>query len=216
LEYTTNNQVRFDSTKDELYWNVNGTGWVFTADSISCIIRFPEGAKIFEFDCYTGLQGSTESDCQGNKLSDNEIFFYAGRRMNAYEGLTVAAAIQKGILTAPGKTAGAWNFIKSNYIIPFLSALFIFLFSFYYKAWRKKGRDPQQGTIFPQFEPPPGLTPADTGFILDQKYKPRLFAATLVDAAVNKELEISVDRVGTLFKTYEYSFRKPDIVEGVG
>jgi len=215
LEYVTDQQLRFDTEKDELYWNVNGNGWVFTADSISCIIRFPEGAKIFEFDCYTGVQGSTEKDCRGSNLSENEILFFSTRRMNAYEGLTVAAAIQKGILIAPGKTAGAWSFFKANYIIPFLSAIFILLFWFYYSAWRKKGRDPKQGAIFPQFEPPAGLTPADTGFILDQKYTSRLFAATLVDAAVHKELEISVDRVGLIFKANEYSFIKPDKVQGV-
>ncbi len=216
LEYTTNNQVRFDSTKDELYWNVNGTGWVFTADSISCSIRFPEGAKIFEFDCYTGFQGSTDKDCRGTVVSGNEIFFSATRRMNAYEGLTVAAAIEKGVMIAPGKMESTFSFLKANYILPLLSFLLIFLFGFYFWAWQKKGRDPKQGTIFPQFEPPAGLTPADTGYILDQKYKSRLFAATLVDAAVHKELEIAVDRVGTIFKVNEYSFNKPDNVTGVG
>ncbi|MGL6266501.1 MAG: DUF2207 domain-containing protein [Chitinophagaceae bacterium] len=216
LEYITDQQLRFDTAKDELYWNVNGNGWVFTADSISCIIRFPEGAKIFEFDCYTGVQGSAERDCRGSKISDNELYFFSTRRMNAYEGLTVAAAIQKGILNAPGKTADAWVFLKANYIIPFLSAIFIFLFWFYFTAWKKKGRDPKQGTIFPQFEPPAGLTPADTGFILDQKYASRLFAATLVDAAVHKELEISIDRVGLIFKANEYTFSKLDKVEGTG
>ncbi len=216
LEYITNQQVRFDTAKDELYWNVNGNGWVFTADSISCSIRFPEGANIFEYDCYTGVQGSTEKDCRSRKASGNEIFFSSTRRMNAYEGLTVAAAIEKGVLIAPGKAASTWLFLKANYILPFLSALLLFLFGFYFSAWRKKGRDPKQGTIFPQFEPPAGLTPADTGYILDQKYRSRLFAASLVDAAVNKDLEISVDRVGTIFKTNEYTFLKPDKVEGVG
>jgi hypothetical protein len=215
LEYITNQQIRFDTVKDELYWNVNGNGWVFTADSISCAIRFPEGAKIFEFDCYTGVQGSTDKDCRGSKISDNEIFFTSTRRMNAYEGLTVAAAVEKGILIQPGKAEEAVSFLKANYILPFLSALLIFLFGFYYNAWRKKGRDPKQGTIFPQFEPPAGLSPADTGYIRDQKYTSRLFAATLVDAAVHKELEISVDRVGTIFKANEYTFKKPDKVEGV-
>jgi Predicted membrane protein (DUF2207) len=132
LEYTTKNQVRFDSTKDELYWNVNGTGWVFTADSISCSISFPEGAKIFEFDCYTGVQGSTDKDCLGTKVSGNEIFFSATRRMNAYEGLTVAAAIEKGVLTAPGNGVGIQLFKSKLYTavsVIFIALSFCILFS---------------------------------------------------------------------------------------
>jgi hypothetical protein len=43
-----------------------------------------------------------------------------------------------------------------------------------------------------------------------------LFAATLVDAAVHKDLEIAVDRAGTIFKTNEYTFKKPDKTAGDG
>ena len=216
LEYITNQQMRFDSTKDELYWNVNGNGWVFTADSITCAIRFPEGAHIFEFDCYTGTQGSTDKDCQGRLVSANQIYFSSTRRMNAYEGLTVAAAIEKGILIVPGKTATGWSFLKANYIIPFLSGIFLFLAGFYFLAWWKRGRDPKQGSIFPQFEPPAGFSPADTGFILKQEFGSHLFAATLVDAAVHRDLEINVEKVGTIFKVNEYSFQIPAETKGTG
>ena len=46
LSYESDRQVIFHGDKDELYWNVNGNGWVFYADSVSCTIHFPKGAAI--------------------------------------------------------------------------------------------------------------------------------------------------------------------------
>src|SRR5690606_977928 len=63
LEYETQRQIIFHETKDELYWNVNGNGWVFTADSVSCRIHFPPGSSVMETACYTGSYGSTSRNC---------------------------------------------------------------------------------------------------------------------------------------------------------
>ena len=59
--------------------------------------------------------------------------------MNAYEGLTVAAAIQKGILTAPGKTAGALVVFKSQlYNTLFICHLHYFFFGFIIPPGKRK------------------------------------------------------------------------------
>ena len=210
IDYTTNKQLIFHDNKDELYWNVNGNGWSFTADSISCTIEFPTGADISEFACYTGPFGSTASNCISTLLAPNKVSFSGSKKFEAYEGLTVAAAIQKGILYAPGKLDTLISFLGSNYIIPLLGTLLIFLTLFYVRTWLRKGRDPVMGTIYPQFEPPAGLYPADTGYILNQEFGTHLFVATLVDAAVQKELEIEVAKEGLLIKTTTYHLNKTE------
>jgi len=103
IDYTTDNQLIFHKNKDELYWNVNGNGWSFSADSISCTIEFPMGADIAEYACYTGPYGNTASNCTAIILAPNRIMFRGSKIFEAYEGLTVAAAIQKGILRTPSK-----------------------------------------------------------------------------------------------------------------
>lgn len=54
IDYETDRQLIYHNDKDELYWNVNGNGWVFTTDTVSCMVHFPEGAIIKEYICYTG------------------------------------------------------------------------------------------------------------------------------------------------------------------
>lgn len=208
FEYETDRQIIFHETKDELYWNVNGNGWVFTIDTVSCIIHFPTSATIKENQCYTGAFGSTDQNCI-SRAEGNNISFTTTKQLNSWEGLTVAAAIDKGIIAAPGKTASFVYWLKDNYIIPLLIALLALLFIYDYRVWKAKGKDPETGVIIPQFAPPDGLTPADVGFIAEQKYGPHLFAAALIDFAVKKNLVIEVEEKGSLFKSVEYNFNRP-------
>lgn len=209
IEYETIRQLLFHADKDELYWNVNGNGWVFTADTISCIIQFPQGAKIKEYACYTGVQGSTENDCRAQTDSLNSISFLGTRRFTSYEGMTVAVAIEKGTIEQPGAFKKMMAFLSANYIIPALLSLLLVQFCYYLFVWYRKGRDPRKGVIYPQFSPPPGINAADAGFILEQKFSSNLFAAALIDCAVKKNLQIEVKKEGLLFKSNVYYFNRP-------
>lgn len=209
IEYETDRQLVFEDGKDELYWNVNGNGWVFTIDTVSCIIRFPQGAVIKEDACYTGPMGSTAKKCRAKQLADNVIYFVTTEKLNSYDGLTVAAAIQKGILAPPTAYARAMSFLRANYILPLLIFLLVFILVYYILIWYRKGRDPDKGIVYPQFSPPAELTPADVGFIVEQQYGSHLFTAALVDCAVKKQLEIEVAREGLIIKSNVYHFNKP-------
>lgn len=223
IDYETNRQLIFHPDKDELYWNVTGSGWVFTIDSASCLVHFPKGAFIKEHACYTGSQGSKDRSCSFNMVDDHTIFFSTSKLLDSYQGFTIAASIQKGILLAPGKTDQLIAFLKTNFIIPALSLLLIFLILFYFIVWYRKGRDPKEGVIYPRFSPPPGLTPPDVGYIMKQGFGSHLFAAALIDLAVKKYLEIEVKREGLIIKSPAYYLKcpahidqGPDIVDSYG
>jgi uncharacterized membrane protein YgcG len=192
-----------------VYWNVNGNGWVFSADTVSCTIHFPEKAVIKDYRCYTGAFGAKETDCKGTQTSPNEISFISTRRFESYEGLTVAAGIEKGFINRPGPLSNFMAFLKGNYIIPLLLFIFVFYVGYYSYVWYKRGRDPRKGVVYPQFSPPAGIDPAEAGYIVDQKYGSHLFAAALVDCAVKKNLNIEVAREGFLIKSNTYTFTKP-------
>ncbi|HRG09486.1 MAG TPA: DUF2207 domain-containing protein, partial [Cyclobacteriaceae bacterium] len=104
ITYKTKYQLKFHENKTELYWNVNGNGWIFTADTVQCQITFPKGSKIFENACYTGVQGSSAKDCVSNLVNDSTIWFFNNQQLQSYEGLTVAAAIQPGIIIPTSST----------------------------------------------------------------------------------------------------------------
>ncbi len=207
--YETDRQIIYHDNKDELYWNVNGNGWVFYADSVSCTIHFPWGAGIFEDACYTGYQGSTDRFCASQKWNDSTIRFWNTQRLEPWQGLTVAASIQKGML-AVVEPRNWKTIISDNYGIKVLGITFAGLTLIYFITWLFIGRDPKKGTIIPQFEPPAGLSPADVGYIDRQRYGSHLFAAALVDMAVHKYLKINVDSKGILFKSAVYNFKQPE------
>jgi uncharacterized membrane protein YgcG len=209
IEYETTRQIIFTDDRDEVYWNVNGNGWNFTADTVSCTIHFPEKAVIKSFRCYTGEKGSVAEDCKGTQVSSNEISFVNTKRFDSYEGLTVAVGIEKGVIAVPSSYQNFIAFLKGNYIIPLLLVLTLFFVSYYFYVWYRKGRDPRKGVIYPQFSPPAGIDPAEAGYILRQRYDSNIFAAALIDSAVKKNLNIEVSREGLLFKSNVYTFTKP-------
>lgn len=210
IKYTTARQIIFHNNKDEFYWNVNGNGWSFEIEKITCDITFPSGAKIIENDCYTGAQGATDKNCKYILNKNNSITFLTTTPFNSYEGLTIASSIDKGIFTAPTQIENFILFLKDNIALPIsiLGVLLIFILNFV--AWYRYGRDPAMGLVYPQFEPPKGMSPADVGFVLEQKYKPEHFTAAIIDHAVKKRLKIDVKKEGLLFKKNVYHFLPPN------
>lgn len=212
--YQTGKQLIFHPDKDEFYWNVNGNGWKFTAQKVSCAVAFPEGASIFEQQCYTGVMGSASQNCIADKTSSNTIAFTTTQPLFENEGLTIAAAIQKGIIKEPSKLQQYVSLFKDNWILPVLFLSMIFVFSINLLYWLKHGKDPKGGIVYPQFEPPLDMSPADVGYLLKQSYSSEHFAASIVDYAVNRKVEIRIAQEGTIFKSTVYSFHKPKDLRG--
>ncbi len=209
ITYETGNQLIFHKDKDEIYWNVNGNGWMFKAENVSCKISLPLGANILENNCYTGVQGSKNKDCNFILINDNEVLFKTNYPLNEYEGLTVSTTFKKGFITEPSSLDKKLSFLKDNLIVPLLFFAILLLFLFLYRTWRKVGKDPKSGTIYPQFEPPENISPADCGFLLKQGFSPQLFTASIIDFAVNNKVEIEVKKEGVLIKSTAYYFNKP-------
>lgn len=204
ITYETGNQLIFHDDKDEFYWNVNGNGWEFTADSVSAVVTFPAASKIFEQACYTGTQNSTSKDCSYKLVNDSTIAFAANSMTEQYSGLTVAASIQKGILIAPSKLGIYFGMISTNWPLSAMVLVLLGMFAINLYTWSRIGRDPEQGVIVPQFDAPDGISPADAGYLYNQKFKPDQFSAALVDIAVRKGINIVVKEEGKLFKSKAY------------
>ncbi len=208
LQYTTANQLIYHEDKDEIYWNVNGTGWNMSADEVSCKITFPEGSRIIENNCYTGSFGSNASLCSFEKLDERTVSFKSIDKLQTYEGLTVSTTVEKGVLvpeklSIKGQLMDNIGFLIAACIVLLLSIIHFF-------NWLKVGRDPKQGVIMPRFEPPQGMSPADCGYLNNPSFTPNLFASALVDLAVSKMLKINVEKEGKYFKNVTYSFSKPE------
>ena len=195
IKYRTTRQVGFFPDFDELYWNVTGTGWTFEIDSVVATIRLPADAQIQARSFYTGAQGEKDQDARVAGENENVIVFRTTKRLGVRNGLTVAIAWQKGIVSPPGPFTQARYFFFDN-IAASLSVLgFVLVFFYFFYQWFRYGRDPATGTIIPVFDPPAGMSAAGMRYV-DRLagYDDKAFAAAIVELGVKGHLKIEEDK----------------------
>ncbi|HEY0302826.1 MAG TPA: DUF2207 domain-containing protein, partial [Rhizomicrobium sp.] len=193
LTYMTARQIGFFDKFDELYWNVTGNGWIFPIDRASVTIHLPKGARILQSASYTGAQGADGHDATEERLSGDTIRFVTTRRLDAYEGLTVAAGFAKGAVAPPSEAERRRDFIVDNAsaIVAVLGILALAIF--YAVSWWQFGRDPRRGTVIPLFAAPAGLSPEAVRYIHRMAYDRKAFAAALINMAVKGAIRIAED-----------------------
>jgi hypothetical protein len=194
IKYRTTRQIGFFGDYDELYWNVTGTGWTFDIDNVEAWITLPQGAKIERHSLYTGAQGETGKDAFVAEQRDNFIIFRTTKRLPARNGLTVAIAWQKGVVTPPSTLLLARYFVTDN-IAQSLSVFGLALVLFYFLyQWLRYGRDPAPGTIIPVFEPPAGMSAAAMRYVDREAYfDDKTFTAAIVELGTKGHIQLKED-----------------------
>jgi uncharacterized membrane protein len=201
IRYTMTRMGRRFAEHDEIYWNATGHYWDFPIERAVATVRLPDGAVIQDLAAYTGPVGATDSDATVTRSTDEVAIFRATEVLAPGEGMTVAVAFQKGILTEPDdlQRASYWLSDHRDLVFP-LIALFLVLL-YYYLAWRAVGRDPARGTIIPLFHPPKGFSPALAHYVHNLGWEKNgwtAFTASLFDLGV-KGL-VTIDNPGKTLK----------------
>lgn len=191
IRYRTTRQIGFFDGFDELYWNATGNGWNFVIETAEARITLPQGAQIGQNAFYTGVQGSTEKNASVVEKTANRIVWRTTRPLQRYEGLTVAVAWQKGLITPPGGAQRAFYFLQDN--LPILAALagLIGVLLYYLSTWSRVGRDPAPGTIIPLFGPPNNMSPSEVRYMDKLSFDNRAFTAAIVNLGVKGHLTLS-------------------------
>ena len=193
LHYRATREIGFFKDFDEIYWNVTGNGWIFPIDVAEAHIRLPEAVRFGQRATYTGPQGSTSTNAEIVDEKPGEISFRTTAPLAPYEGLTVAVAFPKGVVTQPGQSA----YWLSDYGPPAVGAAALGgLCVFFFLAWQRVGRDPRPGTIVPIFSPPDDLTPAGMRYVTKMNSDNRAFAAALVDMGVRGHIRLTEEEGG--------------------
>jgi hypothetical protein len=191
IKYVTTRQIGFFPDFDELYWNATGNGSNFTIDRAEARITLPEAVPFRQSDFYTGPQNANGRDASVVEERPGRIVFRTTRALPPKNGLTVAVAWQKGVVTPPSGEQQARWWLTDNLAVPVaLVGLALVLF-FYYYAWRRVGRDPPGGTVIPLFAPPAGISAAATRYVSNLGFDQRCFTAAVVDCGVNGHLKIT-------------------------
>jgi hypothetical protein len=204
IAYRVRNATRFFDQYDEFYWNVTGNDWPVPIDHATATVHFPDGAGgSLRAQAFTGVYRSTEHNASA-KAEGATAEFETNNPLPMRGGLTIDVYIPKGILSQPSSLTKLFWFIGGNpaVFLPPVTLVVMFV------LWWYAGRDPDPGmSVAPMYEPPPGVTPAEAGTLLDDRIHPRDITSTIVDLAVRGFIKIEeVDDKGLVFHHKDYVF----------
>ena len=209
IAYRVRNGTRFfdsDSldSHDEFYWNVTGNDWPVPIDHAAATVHFPaEASGSLRAQAFTGVYGSTGRDATA-KVEGSDVEFETLNPLPLRGGMTIDVYIPKGILREPGSLTKFFWFVGGNpaVFLPLVTLAVMFT------LWWFAGRDPDPGmSVAPMYEPPPGISPAEAGALLDDRIHPRDITSTIVDLAVRGFLKIEeTDDKGLVFHHKDYIF----------
>ena len=196
IHYRTTRQLSFYSDVDELYWNATGNGWTFPIERAEARITLPKPVTFGKRALYTGEQGSTAADAQVVEERPGRIVFRTTRRLEAMQGLTVAAAWPKGVVAAPGALDKlGWWLGDWGAMLLATTGVIAMLAYWAHSVWRARRRSGSRPLV-PLFSPPDGLSAAAVRYVWRKDFDDRTFSAAVVDTAVRGRLRIADDDAG--------------------
>ena len=198
IRYETGRQLGFFDDYDELYWNVTGNGWDFPILHASACVNLPPGATVKSAEAYTGPQGARGSAWQTEPRSSCDVFFKTTQTLSPGEGLTIVVTWPKGFVTAPSAGDDFLALIEANRGLAFSTAGLLLTGLYFSIVWFLFGRDPERGTVIPEFAPPEGMTPQDLRYLCGLGTADQTsFAAAVLHLAVQGALGIHISSGGT-------------------
>jgi len=200
IRYRTTRQLGFFADYDELYWNATGTGWTFAIDVAEARITLPEAVPFRQSAFYTGPQGASGRDAAIVEQQPGHIVFRTTRALPPGNGLTVAAAWPKGIVSEPTANQQTGWWLRDNLPGAVAGGGLALVLGFYVFAWARFGRDPPRGTIIPLFGPPDGMSAASVRFVEQMKFDGRCFTAAIIDLGVNGHIKLTGDGKQTVIE----------------
>ncbi len=209
ITYRVRNGTRFFDSHDEFYWNVTGNDWPVPIDHASATVTFPDAAAgSLNAQAFTGVYGSKQRDASA-KITGAEAQFETANPLPMRGGLTIDVYIPKDILQEPSALTKLFWFVGGNPIVFLPPVTLLVMFA----LWWMKGRDPDPGmSVAPMYEPPPGISPAEAGTLLDDTIHPRDITSTIVDLAVRGYIKIEETSEKVLLfthKDYVFHLIKP-------
>jgi uncharacterized membrane protein YgcG len=216
ITYVVRGSLNAVADHDELYWNVVGNQWEVPIDRATVRVTAP--VAVTRVACFAGYLGSTES-CQQAAIA-NGVASFSQNGLDPGQGLTVVAAIPKGVVASPGPILQERRSLQRAFALTPLSAgasgglLAVLLVLGTVVLVRARGRryatagagvgagrpvragegmlPSGRGRGHPPAvsAPPAGVRPGQAGTLLDGVANPRDVTGTIVDLAVRGYLRI--------------------------
>lgn len=163
IKYKIYGAISFLKDYSEFYYNVIGTKWNTNIEKASFRIKLPKNYLPAQGKYFVvrGKLGSKEK-VPLVRADYGLLYGETTKPLSPYEGVTVGIWFPQGFLKQGSFFFNLKLFFLNNYLyfIPIL------VFIIFYLLWVKFGKDTKIVKMA-QYNPPPGLTPAEVGFIID-------------------------------------------------
>jgi uncharacterized membrane protein YgcG len=143
---------------DEFYMNLIGPQWDTQINQARFEVVFPKPFDTTMYNLTAGRQGSTDNSSFSHRIDGNILKAATTRALQPYEGVTLRVELPDGYFIGAREIRD--NFYRKMY---FFLLLALFLSAF---LWFRYGRDALVVTPV-EFTAPEGMTPAETGYIID-------------------------------------------------
>ncbi|MFH1609200.1 MAG: DUF2207 domain-containing protein, partial [Candidatus Bipolaricaulota bacterium] len=185
IRYRAARALRVYDEEVELYWNAIGTDWAMPIARARVEVVAPPPVSLTDVQV-TGYRGYYGSQTPFLLLWEDGTLAGEAAGLWPGEGITIAVRVPEGAVRLPGAWQGFLWFLQDNLYagIPILVLAGMFI------LWWKRGRDPEVGTVAPEFKAPEGIGPAEAGVLLDNRVDPRDFAAGILSLATKGWLRI--------------------------
>lgn len=189
IRYAVSRGLLFFPGHDELYWNVNGTGWKVAVDRVTAAVYLPEDrGDALQLACFTGAAGSVERACTA-RAGPASAHFAAARALGPGENLSIVLGLPKGVIREPSASERFWSRVR-DFLSPWMLLPILVGFGMLH-LWRSLGRDPAgKDAIDVRYEPPEGMSPAELGTVVDERVHLVDITSTILDLAVRGHLRI--------------------------
>lgn len=191
IHYTLHNVIRqLDNGDQELYWNVNGTGWAQSFGAVAATVTVSEslvprltGAAA----CYHGEEGSTAKCTVDAADAAGGVYRFSESAIAANETVTCGLGFASGSFVVP--TSPKWEWWATW--LPLAVALgaaagAVALWISRRRRWRDAAG---RGTIIPEYAPPAGVDLLLCGNVVGATME--AVSATLVSLAMRGVVHIS-------------------------
>jgi uncharacterized membrane protein YgcG len=204
ITYTLHPLIRHGNSDDLFGFNVTGNGWTVPIDRVTAKVHFTEGMTVLRSACYTGPAGSQGRDCLA-AIQPGGYDVSTQRPLAAAEGLSIFSDLTAGSVS---------TYLEPNHRPPihwgrYLGLILGALGGAVALAWSaltgigyRMARRRQ--TIVPLYEPPDKLTPAELGYLHDNRGNLTEVTATLIDLAVRGYLKIEQTQAKGILRKAKY------------
>lgn len=193
IAYSAKNVFLFSDNSEELFWNITGNAWPVPILSATGSFELLPESKNLRSEAFFGPLFSTNK-AQANLSQNNLSVTFSN--LEPGEGLSLAAAWQKGALNEPSSFEYFKFFLLANWWLAIPSIILIFaVWYLFAHAIDPKGL----GTIVPEFSIPKETNLLEGAALYDEHIQTKDLTAMIVSWAVDGFIQIKETKKKALF-----------------